>query len=748
VNRAGAFRLVAAVALVSLASAASPFFFLYYRDNFSTHFPIKAISAEAFRSGAIPFWNFHAGGGQPLAGNPNTLSFYPDNLLYLLLPTPAAFNLHFLIHLLCAWFIMRALVRRKGCGHRAAAAAATIYAFSGVAVSTTVFYNLVTAIALVPLAMLTLENLLVRRDWRSGLLVGASWGLLGLAGEPVTVIGTALLSLTLVTFNRPADWRPEAGRVARHLLLAAAAAIIIASPSLIAFSEIAPDIERSAQRYSADTVLAASLPLWRLPEMIVGPYYGRLTDLSAAGFLANRPPTKWPPLFPALMIGAILLPALLDRGRRGSSAYRIGFLLFVFLALGRFNPLVAAVVEQFDWIRIFRYPEKFVIHATVCAAVLIGIWIEKEESPLRSRVGLFLAVAIAAGTAAWAGMAAGLDPLVFIRAISGLILAIALAAFAWTRRYPVLGRFPLLFAVLPVVFWGLLTIPIDRLAPYVHAAGEIPDTARDLRIFRLMDEPSIRTFQQSSRSQYRARAESLDPLFGATAGLRYALDRSPDGLYSIFTRIVSERVSATPLETKLIYARIAGCTFVGSRERLLSPQLDLAAARGEYGNPFYIYILRAPRPHLFVPDGLIPVTTINEAVAIVESGRLDPLSESIVPARLASQPSGAATAVSVATGIDSLTLDISSPEGTIVVVNESWFRGWKASAAGRRLDTFPADIDRLGIVVPAGDQRIELVFGQHRHLVHGALLVSTFLLGLAAFLAIRRSSQRIADPAR
>src|SRR5881628_3888034 len=93
-------RRVVPVVLVATAAiyiAVSGFF--YFRDNFATHYPIKVISARVFRAGDIPWWNFFDDGGQPLAGNPNTLTFYPDNFLYLILPPHVAFNLHFLLHL-------------------------------------------------------------------------------------------------------------------------------------------------------------------------------------------------------------------------------------------------------------------------------------------------------------------------------------------------------------------------------------------------------------------------------------------------------------------------------------------------------------------------------------------------------------------------------------------------------------------------------------------------------------------------
>src|SRR5271169_5730345 len=92
-------RRLSVVVLLALAgSLLSTLGFFFFRDNFATHYPMKVISAAAWHAGAIPWWNLTDGGGQPLAGNPNALTFYPDNVLYLLLPSHVAFNLHFLLH--------------------------------------------------------------------------------------------------------------------------------------------------------------------------------------------------------------------------------------------------------------------------------------------------------------------------------------------------------------------------------------------------------------------------------------------------------------------------------------------------------------------------------------------------------------------------------------------------------------------------------------------------------------------------
>ena len=271
--------------------------FFFFRDNFSTHYPIKVLSAASLRAGEIPWWNFADGGGQPLAGNPNTLTFYPDNFLYLLLPPHVAFNLHFLLHLALGWFAMRALTRSQF--------GAWLWVLSGVAISALSFYNLVTAIALVPLAFLAVER-------RSAGRLGLAFGLLALAGEPVIIVAAAIAVLVLAV-----------GRMRIvPIAIAAVIAFVVAAPQLIAYGEIAAEVER-AHRYSAQTVLNASLDPRRLLELVAGPIV----------------PIDAPHLFPSLVIGLIAIPAFFRRSR-----YTAVAALMLFFGLGSFNPLVRAAV--------------------------------------------------------------------------------------------------------------------------------------------------------------------------------------------------------------------------------------------------------------------------------------------------------------------------------------------------------------------------------------------------------------------
>src|SRR5260370_19604014 len=254
-------RRAAAVVLVAIAATCIAVFgFFYFRDNLGTHYPIKVISARIFRAGQIPWWNFYDGGGQPLAGNPNTLTFYPDNVLYLFLPAHVAFNLHFLLHLAVAWVAMRALCLRICVSRFAANFAATMYALSGLAISATVFYNLICAVALIPLALWAVERK------ANPLILGLAFGLLGLVGEPVVVLSTAIAAAIVARFDM------------RRIAVVAAAvvvAIIIVSPQMIAYAEIAKEVER-ARGFSAATTLNASPLPRRIAEIPIGPILGVL----------------------------------------------------------------------------------------------------------------------------------------------------------------------------------------------------------------------------------------------------------------------------------------------------------------------------------------------------------------------------------------------------------------------------------------------------------------------------------------
>jgi hypothetical protein len=565
------FLLLGAVLLAFVAT----FGFFFFRDNFSTHYPIKVMSTAAFRAGEIPWWNFADGGGQPLAGNPNTLTFYPDNVLYLLLPAHVAFNLHFLLHLILGWIAMRSLTRSRF--------GAWMWILSGVAMSALSFYNLITAIVLIPLALLGAER-------RNAVQLGVAFGLLALAGEPVVIVATAIAVLIL---SAPPHLRVKPFPVAIAIALA------IAAPQLIAYSEISKEVER-AHGYSAQTVLNASFDPRRLLELLIGP----VLRIDA------------PHLFPSLILGVIIIPAIFRRSR-----YTVIAGTMLFFALGAFNPIVRMVVESASVLRVGRFPEKFAIVMCAAIVVLAAEYVRESKTP---RI--------------------------------------------WT-----------IVTFAPLLIWTIFTIPIDWFAPY----RVTPQPTR--RVFA----PSMPGGQTINRDNYRERARRLEPLFGATAGLEYVLNRSGDGMHSLLSRIASERFATTH-------------------------------------NPNWLRIATA-RPSI-IPVAY-PAPTIPEAVNMIEAG---------VPA-VAPQPftsAHGARVTRVARDRQTISIDVSTSAPALLAVDQSYFRAWSAKMAGHELETTPINLDRLGVIVPTTGT-VTLTFGRHRTLVVMTWILSTLTLLLSASPRLR-----------
>ena len=591
-------RLAVPLLLSAFCLLLSYFCFFFHRDNFSTHYPVKFIAAAAFRAGEIPYWNAFDAGGQPLAGNPNTLTFYPDNFLYLILPAHVAFNLHFLIHLALAWVAMRALTR--------SAFAAWMLVLSGIAVSAMSFYSLITSIALIPFAFLATER-------RSATQIGLAFGLMALAGEPVTIIATAMACAVVgcwpLAEGRGATngQRPPANGQLTPLLIAVPLALIIASPQIVAYADIARETERGGHGFSAATVLAASLEPKRLLELLIGPL------LAPAG----------PHLFPTLLLGIIVIPALFRLSR-----YTIVAAVMLFFALGRFNPIVRWAVESFPSLRVARDPEKFALPMCVALIVLAA------EFHRRAR---------------W--------------------------RFEWA-----------LVTLVPLAAFAAFTLPIDWFAPY-RVAPRAP-----VRVYA----PPPRGGQEVDRADYRERARRLDPIFGAVAGIHYVLNRSPDGMHSLLSRIAAERFEATH-------------------------------------NPHWLQIATAP--DVVIIPRAAGAQTFRDAVNAIESPAFDPHAVAVAPMRLDGFRSSPNARIVNVRGTE---ITVIGP--ALVMVNASYFHAW------RGIDAFPVDLDRLGFIAPPGQTTVTLQFGRYRGWVIATWVLSSALL--VALLLVQKFDRRAGEVER
>jgi hypothetical protein len=729
-------RTAGSAAILLLLVTAAPRIFFYWRDNFSTHFPYRAALAGA---PALHLWNPLAGGGQPLAGNPNALAFYPDWILFTLLPPMAAFNLHFLLHWIGGAFAMRALLRQWAIRAPWETTGAALWVLSGAAVSTLAFYNLVPAVTLVPLALLATERIAERASLRAALFLGAAFGLLALAGEAVTLLATAGIA-GLRVVSRASSF--ETARRARALRLSAAiggailVALAIASPLLLAWSEIAGETERGMRAYSAETVLAASLSPWQLVEALVGPLRGLPTDLGPNGWSASGAASPWPPLFLYLFVGAIALPALASPPRPLRSV-QVAALALLFLAMGRFNPLVAWVVETLPAARALRYPEKLALPFAALAVGLIAAWLSRETRSALDRAAAAAGGALAVFLAAAAMVSDVWSPAMRERTLLGAAIALPLFVLAGLPPSP-LGRRALAAITLGMAaIFAFVAIPADLARHYREMPAAV--RAREGRIVRVVaGAPPAAT----AREEYRRAADSAEPVWGSAFGAGYALEKSPDGMYSFFSRIVYERVRTRDPRLLARWSRLAGASAVVTERPLETDELGSPVPIA--GTDVVAQEVRRPLP-LVHPVQVRSTASIGEAIEFLEREETDVLREAAGPPGSDSDAIvGLRSARRIRDGWE-IVVDRGT-EGTLLV-NESWFRAWRAvDQRGRELPVGLLNVDRIGISIPRGTSSIELRFGRRRAAIAAAWIASSLVLLAAAIVALS-GSRKLTEPA-
>src|SRR6266536_3936634 len=177
---------------------------LIFRDAHVTHWPWRRVAMDSLAAGRVPFVNVSSSGGEPVLANPNAVLLYPTMLLEKVFAPAAAFNLHYLLHVLWAFFGARALARRLGMAPGAAFFAAVAFAFSGIVMSySSAFANSGAATSWLPWCAAAGLDLVRGRGsgtaLRAGAAVAIAFGLQLLAGEPALSLLTVLFTAFLGT---------------------------------------------------------------------------------------------------------------------------------------------------------------------------------------------------------------------------------------------------------------------------------------------------------------------------------------------------------------------------------------------------------------------------------------------------------------------------------------------------------------------------------------------------------------------
>lgn len=738
----------------------------FERDLHLDWYPRLAALGRVLGEGAWPLWEPGLGFGQPLLADPSVQVLYPFTWLSLALPWALAYTGFVLAHLFVAGLGSARLAARLGAGRVGSSIAALGFVLSGPVQSALNLWHHFAGTAWMPWVLLAVDTAVRRPGLGSTLALAAALALQILAGSADLCAMTLALGLVLAgarlvgSRRRRASLRPGLSALAAALTLAAAISCALWWPA-------AELVSRSARRALPEEVRTAwSVPAPGLARLVAPldparvPFEpGRWTELY------DRPAH---PLFFSLYLGLPLLGlasfALLDRRlRRQAIGLAAVAILAVAFAMGPHGPLYGLLAELVPGLRIFRYPSKALLVASLAVALLAGLGARGLERGA-GRARLAVAAVVLVGAGATALFASRLPAAPSWSPFLGLLFALVLALHGVRVRS---GLATALMA--SVVVADLLAAHRDLNATVPAAfLAEPPGVVHPLRgedgqrvhVWDYHSLPGTAERLLGRQDPYRPAAAQpgLDPrvlsvaaqrqvLVPPTAtffGLETSYDLDNRGLYprdqndlSFFLR----RVEGTPVHTRLLrlgaVAKVIALHEHGLEELRLERRLPSLV-----GDPIRVFAVPDPLPRAF----LVGRTRIADGAAAFNA-LLDPAFDPRVEAIVAEgAPLGAATDLEgsirwLERRADRQRLETTSERPALLVLADAYDPGWRASVDGAGARLLRANVAFRAVAVPEGRHVIELVY-RPRAVGTGLAVSGAAIVVAAALLVVGRATRR------
>lgn len=739
----------------------------FERDTTVVEIPARKLAVALIKEGNFALWTDAYGNGQPFLANPKNAVLYPATLLYLLLPLFTAFKLYYFIHVVLGWLGLYRLCKSYSLSEKAAFLGATLFAFSGMFLSSFEFYNHIAALAWMPWILLLLNR--EPGSGRSRLIpLSILWALLILAGSPEVIVLAALLAAAQ-SFLKPGEWKKRL----------AAAGLPFGVACLLAAVQLAPSFEMLAQTERKSQSVDWPLELLQLPNL---PFPGLLGNDREPGhhdYWGWHLFDKHFPLYYSLYMGfgalLLFLFGLRKPWDRRQKVLAVAFAVFFLLACGRYSPFFF-LYRFTPFLSSIRYPVKFFLGSVFCLCILAAAGFDQLTAgrPPGKKAGR--ALSIGAGFA-----------LVLFLVFKGRVLSVinALLVIEKDSSLRELGRsiatglvFLAVYAAVLVLLsasrtrglvlgWALITLAVldpayhnRSINPTVPASFfEKPPILRDLKppltIYRAEDYFLDRREKSGSNIKFLAYYRgTLYPLSAMGDGVRYVFSVDFYGTYpKRYLELVREAKKLPPA-SQLKILEYLGCTHFISDQPMFSKE---GARRLQVeGFPVVIEEITARRIEPFLAFSSVSAATLEAKLAIFSDAGFNPLEEAITEKDLAlagraEAPAAARTnppAIVIreeAQGRGRYAADLSR-EG-IAVFPGNIARGWRAWIDGRKAEVFEVNLFSKGVLVPPGKHEIVLRYLPGSFIWGAAVSLAAALFLLAGALAGRGRVRRKARPA-
>ncbi|OFV81295.1 MAG: hypothetical protein A2Y78_13715 [Acidobacteria bacterium RBG_13_68_16] len=709
------------------------------RDVAATQLPWRTVWREQVLAGSPPLWDPYSSGGRPLLANPNTMAVYPGTLLFLLTSPECAAAWHIALHHLLLIVGCYRLARRTGAAPPGAAVATAATATCGVVWSSVTFLNFQASLTWAVWALAsavpppTPGRPAVRRALLGGTLVGLSF----LGGEPVTAAVAALAWAAVVL----STWRPLP---VAPLVVMPASAVALAAPVLVPLLVAFPETVRGTLGPAALAIAADALAPRRFLELFAPNLLGPpLADL-AGGFWA-APSFPWQRYYPVIFLGAaplLCLPFARRAGRRLAPWWAMALAGLVGAAVLA-PPAVAAVARNLPLLGAMRYAIKLLVLTVMALPPLLAAgWeglVARWERGARRWVRTLALITVVLAPAAIA-------PDRLLRPILAALYPASRTAAsevptATLRRAALLDWAALL--VPPAVLALAGPVPVAAagavlVANVTGGAGVLlfADSAAWAQpppaMAALPPRPTLAPIELPGASPERRSGPPLGrfwelrlalvPEYGARWGAAYVLTRGPDGLEPVRQELLAAASASMALEDRARLAQAVGATAVIARAPVTGRPVAPAGA-------LWISGVDRPSPRVYLAKRIVPAEGTVAAATALAAASFRPGEDAVVAGARGVQESGGGEVTELIGRPHHRLFDVTAAGSGLLVVQQSFMRGWRATVDGRPASVEVANGANIGVRVPAGRHRVALFLDPTPY---RAGLVGPILLLLAA----------------
>lgn len=376
-------------------------YLLSERDLGPYFIPPRFFWVESIKKGDFPLWNPYQFSGHPFFANPQHAILYPINGLFFLLPFDVAFNAVIILHFFLGGLFTYLFLKDLKVNFTGSLISGLIFMLSGYLLSVHSLLNCLLSVIWTPLIMMFFRRTIIRPCFKYEVLTAVFITISFLGGGIEIVYGNFFILLFMVIFpfsplslssheedRRQGNWvRIWFG--VRSLFIVSIIFLFLSAIQLIPFLELwIHSIRGKGISYGEATIWSFApkdILLFFLPDA-----YGYFLDMKKYWVTQCWLKTLYTGGFPFILSSFFFI-----FGKERKLFFSL-MLFSLFLSLGRYNPLYPFIFQYVPFFNGIRYPVKFLYIFILGLSIISGLGFQRltefsrEAEPKRLKKALII----------------------------------------------------------------------------------------------------------------------------------------------------------------------------------------------------------------------------------------------------------------------------------------------------------------------------------------------------------------------